>query len=327
MTSDLLRLLACPECAGSLSLSIAEENAGRVESGALTCTSCGSVYPIVGSIPRFVPADNYANSFGFQWNLFRATQLDSRTGLPISHDRFFSQSRWTPQELAGKRVLDVGCGAGRFVEVALSAGANVVAADYSGAVDACQANHGSSARLSVVQADLYRLPFKADSFDYVYCFGVLQHTPDPHGAVLALPAPLKKGGKLAIDFYPRLASNVLWPKYWIRPLTRRLSKERLFAIVQWLVPKLLPVARALAAVPLLGRRLRYLVPIMMYYGVFPFTAQQHREWAILDTFDMLAPAHDHPQTAEVVRTWLTEAGMREVDAAREGLVVGRAIKA
>jgi hypothetical protein len=41
---------------------------------------------------------------------------------------------------------------------------------------------------------------------------------------------------------------------------------------------------------------------------------------------MLAPAHDHPQTAASVQAWLSEAGMREIDAAREGLVIGRAIK-
>ena len=266
MTPDLLDILACPHCGGSLTLS----------SETLLCTACAHAFPIVRDIARFVPADNYANSFGFQWNKFRGTQLDSRTGLPISRDRFFAESRWTPGELADKRVLDVGCGAGRFAEVALSAGANVVAVDYSSAVDACLANLGPHPRLSVIQADVYRLPFKPGSFDYVYCFGVLQHTPDPHRAVLALAPPLKAAGKLAVDFYPRLAMNVLWPKYWLRPLTRRMRAERLFGIVQWLVPKLLPVARALAAVPLLGQRLRYVVPIMMYYRVFPLTREQHR---------------------------------------------------
>lgn len=326
MTPDLLDVLACPDCCGLLTLTVSEESGARIESGELRCASCRQSFPIVRQIPRFVSADTYANSFGFQWNKFRATQLDSRTGLPISRRRFFQESRWTPEELAGKRVLDLGCGAGRFAEVALSTGADVVAIDYSSAVEACLANLGSNPRLSVIQADVYRLPIKTGSFDYVYCFGVLQHTPDPRRAVVALTSPLKKDGKLAVDCYPRLAAYVLWPKYWLRPFTRRMRPERLFAIVEWLVPKLLPVARALAAVPLIGRRLRYLVPIMMYYRVFPLTNEQHREWAILDTFDMLAPTHDHPQTAASLRTWLTAAGMCDVDAAREGLVVGRAVK-
>ncbi|MEA2235586.1 MAG: hypothetical protein QOC81_310 [Thermoanaerobaculia bacterium] len=326
MTPDLLDILACPDCGGSLTLDPAVRSGESIETGTLHCAGCPRTFPIVRHVPRFVPADTYANSFGFQWNKFRTTQLDSRTGLPIARERFFKESRWTPEEMAGKRVLDIGCGAGRFAEVALATGAEVVAVDHSTAVDACYANLGPHPRLSVVQADVYRLPVKASSFDYVYCMGVLQHTPDPHRAVLALSSPLKAGGKLALDFYPKLAANVLWSKYWLRPFTRRMRQGRLFAIVERLVPKLLPVSRVLAAIPLIGGRLRYVLPIMMYYRVFPLTMEQHREWAILDTFDMLAPAHDHPQTAAMVRDWLTEAGLRDVDAAREGLVVGRAVK-
>ena len=143
---------------------------------------------------------------------------------------------------------------------------------------------------------------------------------------LALAAPLKRGGRLALDCYPRLAANILWPKYWLRPVTRRLPQARLFAIVRRVVPALLPIARAIAAIPWLGRRLRYLLPIMTYYRVLPLTDDQQREWAILDTFDMLAPAHDHPQTEASIRTWLTEAGLGSIEAAREGLIVARAVK-
>lgn len=327
MREELLEILACPDCRGALSSTAIVERDGRIESGTLRCIPCARTFPIVRHIPRFVPADSYANSFGFQWNTFRTTQLDSHVGLPISRDRLFRESRWTPADLAGKRVLDVGCGAGRFAEVALAAGATLVAMDYSSAADACFANLGAHPRLSVLQADVNHLPIKPESFDYVYCLGVLQHTPDPHRAVLALAPPLKRGGRLALDCYPRMAANILWPKYWVRPLTRRLPPERLFGIVRRMVPALLPIARALAAIPVLGRRLRYLVPIMMYYGVLPLTSEQHREWAILDTFDMLAPAHDHPQTAASIRAWLTEAGLRDVEAARDGFVVGRAVKA
>jgi 2-polyprenyl-3-methyl-5-hydroxy-6-metoxy-1,4-benzoquinol methylase len=326
MTPDLLQILACPDCCGALSSTGVKQSDGRVESGALHCRSCARTFPIVRHVPRFVPADPYASSFGFQWNTFRTTQLDSHTGVPISRERLFRESRWTPADLAGRRVLDVGCGAGRFAEVVLSAGAHLVAMDYSTAADACFANLGRHPRLSVVQADVHHLPFRPESFDYIYCLGVLQHTADAHRTVLALAPPLKHGGRLVLDCYPRLAANILWPKYWLRPVTRRMPRQRLFAIVEWLVPKLLPLARAIAAIPRFGRRLRYLLPIMTYYRVLPLTDEQHREWAILDTFDMLAPAHDHPQTAASIRTWLTEAGLGSVESAREGLVVARAVK-
>src|SRR4030088_2241779 len=98
MTPDLLHFLACPECRGSFAVDATTESGESIESGTLHCTSCRRTFPIVRHIPRFVPADTYASSFGFQWNKFRATQLDSRTGLPISRERFFKESRWTPEE-------------------------------------------------------------------------------------------------------------------------------------------------------------------------------------------------------------------------------------
>src|SRR5437762_8433499 len=139
MKRDLLEILCCPECRGDLRLVGAEEASGEIESGELQCTACRRIYPIIRSIARFVPAENYADNFGFQWNRFRKTQLDSHTGLPISRDRLFFSTEWPAEELRGKRVMDAGCGAGRFAEVSLSTGARVVAVDYSSAVDACYA--------------------------------------------------------------------------------------------------------------------------------------------------------------------------------------------
>src|SRR5690606_18209209 len=93
--------LRCPRCGGTL----------RSEGG-LRCDACRTIYPIDRGIPRFVPEDNYAEGFGYQWNRHRLTQLDSHSGLPISRDRLFRASRWTPEELRGRRVLECGSGAG-----------------------------------------------------------------------------------------------------------------------------------------------------------------------------------------------------------------------
>jgi len=293
-----------------------------VERGDLECRGCDRRYPVIDSVPRFVPAQNYAESFGWQWNRFRQTQLDSYSGHPISRERFFRQSGWRPAELVGRRVLDVGCGAGRFAEVALACGAEVVAVDYSSAVDACWRNLGPHANLSVVQADIYRLPFALNQFDYVYCFGVLQHTPDVKGAFLALPAQLREGGRLAVDIYPRQARNILWPKYWLRHITKRVPAPQLFALVQRGVQILWPMSLAVGRFPVVGRKLRYALPVMNYEGLYPLSPAQLREWAILDTFDMLAPAHDSPQSVATLRAWFTLAGLRDIKVFRAGLVIG-----
>jgi hypothetical protein len=69
-------------------------------------------------------------------NLLRQTQLDSHYRLPISSDRFWLATNRNSVDLKDKWVWDVGCDAGRFAEVVLTAGAKLVALGYSGAVDA-----------------------------------------------------------------------------------------------------------------------------------------------------------------------------------------------
>lgn len=324
MRAGLLDILACPDCKGGLEA--AGGAGGDIEDGTLACTGCARTYPVSAGVPRFVPAGNYAASFGFQWNAFSRTQLDSHSGVPISKERLERSTGWDWSAMEGKRILDVGCGAGRFAEVALASGASVVGVDYSSAIDAARSNLARFPRFDAVQASVYELPFRPGSFDYVYCLGVLQHTPDPDGAFARLPGQVKSGGRVAIDVYPRLWRNVLWSKYWMRPITRRMPTEKLFRTVERAVPALLPLSRAIASIPLLGSKLKYLVPVANYEGTYALSETQLREWAVLDTFDMLAPAHDHPRSLAAVREWLERENLADIEVFRHGHIIGRARK-
>lgn len=326
MQVELLELLRCPVSGEALRLEQAEESAGRIVSGVLVAAGSGQRYPIRNFVPRFVGASNYADNFGMQWNKFRHTQLDSHSGHPISADRFWKATGWRPEDLAGKWVLDVGCGAGRFAEVALDAGAKVVALDYSSAVDACYANLKQHAGLHVVQGDIYALPFLQRAFPLVYSLGVLQHTPDVGKAFAALPPMVADGGQLCVDYYFKRIRTMLHTKYLLRPLTTRMQPPRLFAILEKHVPALLRVSQVLGSVPLLGKGLQRIVPVIDYTGIYPLSAQQLQEWALLDTFDALAPAYDNPQTPRTVRAWFDAAGFREVEVFHEGHLVGRGHK-
>ncbi|NJP07358.1 MAG: class I SAM-dependent methyltransferase [Chloroflexaceae bacterium] len=270
--------------------------------------------------------ENYASSFGWQWQHFRRTQLDSASGLSISAERFWRQSGWQAAELAGRRVLDVGCGAGRFAEVALASGATVVALDYSLAVDACRQNLGPHPRLEVVQGDIYALPLRPAAFDAVYCFGVLQHTPDVAQAFLALPDMVRPGGCLAVDVYARRLVDLVQPKYWLRQVSCHMPPASLFPLVYALCRLLLPVSTRTGQLPAIGHALRSLWPIANYTGVYSLTATQLMEWSVLDTFDRLAPQYDQPQTVQQVRRWFELAGLDQIAVFRDGLVVGRGCK-
>jgi 2-polyprenyl-3-methyl-5-hydroxy-6-metoxy-1,4-benzoquinol methylase len=323
MRMSALEVLACPQAGHPLALgSGAEADGEEVREGTLVDGECGRTWPIRGAIPRFAADEGYAASFGEQWNRYRRTQLDRFNGTTISQERFYRGTGWRPEELKGQRILEVGGGAGRFTEVMLDAGAEVYATDRSRAVDACWQNNGPHPDLTVVQADLYASPFRPESFDRVFCYGVLQHTPDVPGAFRRLLPFLRSGGHLAIDVYvvsPGWRHRSRWDakRLW-RPLTRRLPPRLLARIVEWYVPRWLPIDTRLARLPRLGRYLVSIVPCWNYTGLLPLGPDQLREWAILDTFDALAARYDTPQHLPEVRRWFEEARLADIDVRRGG---------
>lgn len=325
MHVELLQALSCPQTGKELRLQVGCEKDGRVESGDLISEGNGVHYPIRNFIPRFVPEDNYASNFGMQWNMFRRTQLDSYSGFPISADRFWRATGWSPEELKGRWILDVGCGAGRFAEIALNAGANVIALDYSNAVQACYDNLSQFPNLHVVQGDIYRLPFRSRFFPFIYSLGVLQHTPDVSAAFSALPRLLCPGGQIAVDVYEKSLRAMLHPKYLLRPVTKHISKVELFSILQRTVPGMLILSCWADSVPLLGPILKRLIPVSNYTNVLPLHPKQLEEWALLDTFDALAPEYDQPQTEPTLRRWLEDAGLINIAVDRVGHLVGRGV--
>jgi uncharacterized protein YbaR (Trm112 family)/ubiquinone/menaquinone biosynthesis C-methylase UbiE len=315
MKASLLPLLACPGCRQELTLSPdAVFEAGEVATGTLRCTSCARGYPVRDGIPRFVPEQNYAGSFGFQWNRFEKTQLDEHWGAPLSERRFFEETRW-PRRMDGQVIVEAGSGAGRFTPHAASTGATVVSLDYSRAIEANRRTNGRHANVHFLQADLRALPLKNAVADKLYCLGVLQHTPEPEQSFRALLPALKPGGEVVFDVYRLSWRALLYGRYWLRPVTKRIPPETLFPLVEKYVAVLYPLLGALRAV--VGQKaliLANLLGVYDYRGIFDLAPDRLRELCLLDTFDALSPAHDHPQTVETIARWLAEARLDRAEA-------------
>jgi hypothetical protein len=86
------------------------------------------------------------------------------------------------------------------------------------------------------------------------------------------------------------------------------------------------MSNLLNAIPRIGSRLKYLIPVANYRGVYPLDESQLREWSVLDTFDMLAPAHDHPESVAGLRGWFEGGGLENIEVFRSGHVIGRGKK-
>lgn len=265
----------------------------------------GSIFPIVRGVVRITGTGNYADSFSLQWKRFNKIQLDhDANGYNLSHRRFFSETRWEDRDLAGKDVLEVGSGAGRFSRVVLECtGANLFSVDYSDAVTVNFENNGKIApeRFQIFQASIYEMPFPDDSFDKVFCFGVLQHTPNFDASIKALIDKTKPGGEVVVDFYP---VNGWWSKihakYILRPFTTRMSHEFLMRAIESNINWLLRLERFLRQFGF-GRLTRFL-PLVDIQSCVPryLSDTEQKEWAVLDTFDMFSPRYDNPQRIDDV---------------------------
>jgi SAM-dependent methyltransferase len=311
MREKLLDLLVCPGCREPLECQPGTVAAdGDIVTGDLRCRRCGRRYPIENGIPRFVPSENYAASFGYQWNKFRREQIDSLQGIQQSERRLRTETAWEPDWLRGKWILDAGCGAGRFLEVtSRTEGCEAVGVDISGAVDAVKETLNGRTNAHLVQASIFTLPFRPGAFDGVYCIGVIQHTPDPPAAVRALARVVRAGGRIALTMYERRRFTMLYSKYWVRPLTRRMGQAQLLTLIKVLMPPAFALSEVLFRLPVVGRAFRFAIPVANYVDDPELSWRQRYQWAILDTFDMLAPAFDTPQREGDVVGILTEEGV------------------
>jgi len=294
---------------------------------ALLCAR-GCRVPVVGDIPRFVRSDGYAEAFGRQWLTYRRTQLDSETGTPISRTRLERCLGAPLASLRGQSVLEAGCGAGRFTELLLGAGARVFACDLSRAVEANLENCGRWPEHFVCQADILDLPAADAAFDLVLCLGVIQHTPDPESTIRALAAKVKDGGRLVIDHYatPRGAARIaahLTPRALLRQAFIRMPSTAATRAASAITAAMLPLHRVLwrtgGAARAARRVLRAASPVLDYYDRHPELGPARlEEWARLDTHDALTDRYKHLRDAGQIRAALEWAGLSGIEVAEAG---------
>ncbi len=293
---DLAAIVRCTKCRSSL-----EPGADGYQ-----CASCGNKFPQVRSVLRFVGEQNYAASFGWQWHRYSNNQLDL-TG-DRSDEGFRKRTGIPPQELQGKLVLDVGCGMGRFAEVATRWGARVVGVDLSLACEVAARNLRERPFVAL-QADVADLPFAPESFDCIYSIGVLHHTPNCEVAFKSLPQYLKPGGTIAVWLY---SGYNKWYRFsdLYRKITRRLSPRTLNAFFSVAVPFFYHLDRGLKSLPVIGAPAAGLV-----HHVFPVNLSPDARIRVLDTLDWYSPEYQSKHTYEEVFRWFEECGL-------EGLTVG-----
>ena len=333
--------LACPAClpnpqeAGSLEL---EAGDGWVEQGRLRCRSCGTDYPIEAGVPHlFAPEAGNRNgarvdprtqaAFGFEWLRYPVTTeaedqftLVGLTGIEpgfyqrVSFRNLFAHMPTAldleaakTSSLAGKRVMEAGCGMGKYVRVVARSGARLaVGLDASEAVRRAAAVNRDLPNALIVKGDIFRPPLRPD-FDLAYSVGVLHHTPDCHQAFLSTARLVRPGGELAVWLYPHARDRMRQVVEWthervLRPLTSRLPHATLeglcAALGQVAVAKTRLKERGGAGREALARVLN-LVAVGEHHDP---------QIAAFLNFDWYSPPYRSRHTEEELCGWYREAG-------------------
>ncbi|MEP6649623.1 MAG: class I SAM-dependent methyltransferase [Lapillicoccus sp.] len=101
--------------------------------------------------------------------------------------------------LAGRRLLDAGCGSGRALHEAAVLGARVTGLDATPQL--LEIAHRDTPEADLAVGDVQDLPFASDTFDVVTAFNSIQYAVDPAAAAAELARVCRSRGRVAIGFW------------------------------------------------------------------------------------------------------------------------------
>ena len=289
-------LLACPVCRADLRF--------VASSRRLSCPEGHGPeggFPVENGIPRLLLADARENpraqrtidAFERQWRSYGGLRRifgkdpDAMAGN-LAGARM--GARIEPDWYRGRLVLDAGCGHGRYLQAFARMGARVVGLDAGRGPEEAGVPHDDE-RIAVVQGSVLAPPFRDQSFDLVFCDGVIHHTPDPEQAFRALARLVRPGGALYVWVYPR----------------EHALREALFSSVRMGTTRLPGYAVRVLSFAL--------APLTLGVRSYSGTRLGNATWAECAQVihDWLAPPLQSHHTWEEVRGWAEAAGLADVE--------------
>ena len=260
--------------------------------GMLEDVSDGQKFYIINNIPRILK--NFDNSdtnmWGEQWEKYYSTQLDSVTGSDLSLNRIKFLLGGDLKVLKNMTVLEVGSGAGRFTELLAKYAKKLVTIDSSRAIDVNYKNNSHFKNIEFIQADIDHLPFDKNSFDYVVCIGVLQHTIDTKVSIKNLWRQVSNNGHLIIDHYQFKLRYFFSTVELFRFFIRKMSRDKAIKFTRKMVDLFFPIFFKFRNKKIIVQILKKIIPL----GIDADGTRNHldrntlKEWTYLDTHDGLA---------------------------------------
>ena len=242
----------------------------------LICTTCGND---ISSITKTKTSKNFLSNFSFEWKIHSKTQFEESNKKVPSSENFFIRTKKNKSFFKNKKVLDAGVGSGRYSSIPLGCGAEVWGVDLSEAYLVAANNFKNNSNYQSIQADIAKMPFADNQFDYIFSFGVIHHSPDPKACLKEMFRVLKPGGDICVTVYPSF--GMYFTSKYIRKMTTNIPNKLLYLITIIYV--------SLFYVPY-----KYFLLKHSFLGkLIPISLSKSFSEAILDTFDCYSPKYQH----------------------------------
>ena len=146
----------------------------------------------------FTPAEtDLIRTFGEEWTRFHSM---SAIDLQVAGDELFDILPWS--ELGSRtKVVDIGCGSGRWSQYMQNRVGTLDAVDPSDAIHRAASLHKSFTNIRWSSAQAEDLPFADGTFDLALCIGVLHHIEQPERALREAFRVLRPGGLFHVYVY------------------------------------------------------------------------------------------------------------------------------
>lgn len=295
MNTVLLKILRCPVC----------RNEFRHYNDLLICKK-NHKFPLIEGVPQLVvELKDYKKtekSFSVEWGILKK---DKTPNLNKVRTNFLKDLNIEKDDAKNKFILEAGCGRG-YVGIALSelVGKNGMFVGLDMSESIFRANQRkyqltkNTESIQFIRGNIDKPPFKERTFDIIYSFGVLHHTPDTYNSFKSLVPLLKKNGKFYLGVYRkdrRDDTRIVSFIYGSREFVNKLPLPAIYAICFILAP----FAKVYAYFnTITGRR-----------PAFNKTLKEFM-WSLFDHF---SPQYVHRHTIEEVEKWFKEQGFNKTE--------------
>jgi len=247
-------------------------------------------------------------SFGEEWSKFNSF---SDVDLNVTGDEYFDI---IPDHIyKDKKVLDAGCGTGRWSKYISAKASEIEAVDPSAAVFSAASVLQDCDNARVSQASIDNLPFADNSFDFVFSLGVLHHIPDTQNAMSKCVHKVKPGGFFLVYLYYSLDNRgVLFRSlFYISNMMRKVV-SKLPSAIKKMVCDLLAVVIYLPFIFL--SRLCRLLGLGDFVKFIPLSYYSNKSFNIIrnDSLDRFGTPLEQRFSKKEIEEMMRNAGLDEI---------------